>query len=95
MMVTLLAQDPCAVCGWHRTGVMVCTVRVNKRSMRTYGTNLIMLPERCQECGATSKWPGVIDSWRLVPDDAEKVQAYRLRRWPELAAELVGSGGAS
>jgi len=94
-MVTLIAQDPCGACGYVRHGVMVSTVRVNKRSMRTYGTNLIMLPDRCQECGVTSKWPSVIDRWRLVPDDAEKVQAYRLRRWPALAAELTGSGGAS
>lgn len=92
-MITLLTHSPCDPCGFIRTGLMVSVVRINKRSMRTQGTNIIMLPERCRECGRTSAWPDTV-TWQPDPDDAAKIDAYRLRRWPELAAErsLAGAG---
>jgi hypothetical protein len=88
MMITLVSQSPCGLCGFVREGFMVSTVRINKRSMRSHGTNLTFLPTKCQECGWVSPWPPRFIV-RPKPDDAEKITAYRLRRWPELAAEGV------
>lgn len=89
MMITLLTQSPCGLCGYVRGGFMVSTVRINKRSMRSYGSNLSMVPGMCQECGFVSPWPPRL-VMRAAPDDAVKIDAYRLRKWPELADERAG-----
>lgn len=86
MYVTLLTRDPCGICGYLRRGFMFSSVRVNKRSMRTVGTNLVVAPGRCEECGRISGLPSILH-WQVDPADAAKIQAYRLRRWPELATE--------
>ncbi len=85
MTLTFLTSDPCGVCGYHRHGVMVVSMRVNKRSMRSTGTSLCFVLQRCRECNCVT--PLLTEQrWRLDPDSAEMVQAYRLRRWPELEA---------
>jgi predicted Zn-ribbon and HTH transcriptional regulator len=89
MMITLVAHDPCALCGYVREGFMVSTVRINKRSMRSYGQNLRVLPGKCRECGWVAPWPLKV-KLRPAADDLAKIEAYRLRRWPELASERAG-----
>ena len=98
MMVTLIARDPCGVCGFLRRGFSFPTVRINKRSMRSHGVTITVYPGRCEECRAISGVPPSL-WWELEPESAAKVEAYRLKRWPELAAELVApttpGGGAT
>lgn len=88
MMITLLVHDRCGLCGFVREGFMISTVRVNKRSMRSYGTNLSVLPGQCRECLWVSPWAPRV-TLRPTPDDLNKINAYRLRKWPELASEGV------
>lgn len=88
-MITLVAMSPCGLCGYVRQGFAVSTVRINKRSMRSYGSNLSMFPEKCMECGWVSPWPPRF-AVRAAADDAAKINAYRLRKWPELAGERAG-----
>lgn len=88
MTITFLTTDPCGVCGYHRHGVRVVSMRVNKRSMRSTGDSLVMLPYRCRECGRVTGI-AVELAWRLSPESAAKVRAYRLRRWPELTEEAA------
>jgi hypothetical protein len=85
-MVTLVTRDPCW-CGYLREGLLFPTVRINKRSMRSHGVNLGVYPGRCEECGRDTSCDPTRLVWRLDPDSAAKVRAYRLRRWPELAGE--------
>lgn len=85
MTVTFITHDPCGVCGYHRHGVRVTPMRINKRSMRSTGQSLVMLPARCQECGRVTGI-AVELTWRLSPDSAAKVRACRARRWPEMEA---------
>jgi predicted Zn-ribbon and HTH transcriptional regulator len=89
MMISLIARDPCGLCGYVREGFMVATVRINKRSMRTHGNNLSLFPGECRECRWVAPWPAKV---KLCPtaDDAAKINAYRLRKWPELARETSG-----
>lgn len=87
MFVTMIQTDPCGVCGYVRKGYLFPTVRVNKRSIRSVrGTTIRVTLDRCRECGSVTGMPPV-DRWRLLPEDAAKVDAYRLKRWPELAEE--------
>lgn len=92
MTVTLLAHDPCALCGYVRYGFYVSTMRINKRSMRSRGKSLSVLPGRCLECWWVSPWP-VRLALRPEPASEAKIQAYRLRKWPELAAEPTQRAG--
>lgn len=88
MTVTFITADPCGVCGYRRHGVRVTPMRINKWSMRSTGDSLVMLPSRCQECGRVTG-TAVVQTWRLSPDSAAKVRAYRARRWPELTEEAA------
>lgn len=85
MTLTFITHDPCGVCGYGRKGIRVVPMRINKRSMRSTGDSLVILPSHCQECGHVTPLLDV-QTWRLAPDSAAKVRAYRLQRWPELEA---------
>lgn len=88
MTLTFITHDPCGVCGYHRHGVMVVSMRVNKRSMRSVGNSLCFVLQRCRECDRVT--PLLTEQrWRLTPDSAAKVRAYRSRRWPELTEEAA------
>lgn len=80
---------PCLLCGYLHRVIMTATVVVNKRSMRTNGVMLGGYQyARCPECGT----PAGRDSssprtpYRLFPDSAANVAAYRLHRWGTGAA---------
>lgn len=89
MLVTLEANSPCT-CGYLIRLVMVATVRVNRRSMRStgpkiYGFAYNRCPERgtpVQRGGGAPRTPYV-----LMPDSAAEVAAYRRRKWGDDAAE--------
>lgn len=88
MIVTFETCDPCGLCGYLRKGFMFPTVRINKRSMRSHGTTLSVLPGRCEECRFSSGQSPRL-RWVLDPESAREVEAYRLRRWPELVGEVA------
>lgn len=89
-MVTMVSSDPCGVCGYIRKGFMFPSMRINKRSMRPMrSTGVVALavrPGRCPECWTDSGSSPSL-RWVLDPASAVEVEAYRLKRWPELAAE--------
>ncbi|MCW2766718.1 MAG: hypothetical protein JWO11_2677 [Nocardioides sp.] len=88
MMVTLVARYPCNPCGYRLKALLLPSMRINKRSMRSVGTSIGVTDRICPECG-TSTPPTDRLAYRLTPDSAAQVSAYRLRRWPELAKELT------
>lgn len=87
-MVTLVAHDPCGLCGYVREAFMFPSMRINKRSMRSQGTHLVMWFGRCRECNVDTGSPPTVQ-WQLDQASAVKVEAYRLRRWPELSRETA------
>jgi hypothetical protein len=71
-------------CGRAIRLIMTATVVVNKRSLRTVGIILGGFEHtRCPDCGTEVPRSGVVprEPYRLMPDDAAKVAAYRRRRW--------------
>lgn len=84
MNIVLVTRDPCGVCGYHRKGFMFPSMRINKRSMRSVGRHLVVLPGRCEECGMDTGLSRPPLRWQMDSESAEKVWEYRLRRWPEL-----------
>lgn len=87
MTVTLEARMPCTVCGYRLRVIITGSARVNKRSLRLSHT-LSASDRECPECGEPV-WQIAWDRARLRPEDAAKVEAYRLRKWPELAREAA------
>ena len=87
MIVALQTKVSCPSCGHKVRYVAVATVRVNKRSLRTAGTGGLMIgaleARECPGCGQEIPDGRPLDRepYTLVPEDAEKVAAYRLRRW--------------
>jgi hypothetical protein len=63
---------------------MMGTGRINKCSLRITGPLLGALRfTRCPECGSDVRSDGLAprSAYRLVPEDAAKVAAYRMRKW--------------
>jgi hypothetical protein len=98
MTVTLWADSPCLLCGYRIRVLMVATVRVNRRSMRTTGPGLGGFQYvRCPECGTDNRTGIAVaprSPYRLVGEDARRVAEYRHRRWgitggPGVAVERV------
>lgn len=83
-MVTFRTEGPPCSCGLRPRGLEISPVRVNKRSLRTTGLALCVLPWQCVEC-LLPLAQTVARMW-LDPADAVKVDAYRARRWPAEAA---------
>lgn len=86
MMVALVARYPCTPCGYLLKTLLVPSMRINKRSMRSVGISIGIADRACPECGASTSLPDR-PVYRLTADSAAQVAAYRLRRWPELAKE--------
>lgn len=89
-MVALLAHTPCSLCGYRIETLMTGTARINKRSIRISGPLLgAFRYTRCPECRsdvcADEMRPR--SAYRLVPEDAVKVAAYRLRKWGAESAD--------
>jgi hypothetical protein len=84
MFVTLMARTPCLLCGYFHKVLRMTEVRVNKRSLRERGVVLVAVGERlCPECGTRNAGELVpVSAYRLHPEDAAKVEAYRARKWP-------------
>jgi hypothetical protein len=88
MEVTLLTRATCPIDGCCVRGLLFRGFRISKRSMRsTSSPGLAWLPRECPECrhpmAAEDFAPAGLDPKSLV-----EVEAYRLRRWPELSAAL-------
>lgn len=83
MRITLQARSPCALCGFRFRVLMMATVRINRRSMRTTGPMFGTSGERlCPECG----WPNRSDSsprtvYVLDSRSAAAVGEYRKRKF--------------
>ena len=89
MFVMLEARTSCHLCGYNHRVLRFSTVRVNKHSLREQGTSLVSAGAHfCPECGERNAGELMpVSAYQLAPDDAAKVAAYRLRKWPELAQE--------
>jgi hypothetical protein len=86
MIVTLETSVSCPSCRHPIRFVAVATIRVNKRSARTVGNGIILgafEDHRCPQCRKEIPQTGALDRepYRLVPEDAAKVAAYRKRKW--------------
>lgn len=89
-MVTLEARTPCVLCGYLLASWTFPSARVNKRSIRITGPSINCGPLReCPECGTPSAYE-VQTRYRLTAESVAEVEAYRAKRWPELAAALRG-----
>ena len=95
MMLSLECRTRCPMCGYFLSCFAFSTVRVNKRSFRQLpGLYLRTNPGRCPECwfdgclrapaAPTGSFTATL--WTLTASSAAEVDAYRARRWPELAA---------
>jgi hypothetical protein len=87
--VTLKASSPC-LCGYLIPLVMIATVRVNRRSMRSTGPMIgAFIYTRCPECGTPVQRGGGAPRtpYVLVPDSAREVAEYRRRKWGDDAAK--------
>jgi len=84
MFVALECTIPCGLCGCRVQAFMMGTARVNKRSLRVTGPLLgaLRFPS-CPECGTDIRSDGLVprSAYRLCPEDAAKVAAYRMRKW--------------
>lgn len=82
MNVTLLLRFTCHMCGCGLRGHRFSNARVNKKSLRTTGTDLVLINRSCPECGADPSSPYSSFAYRasLDPESAERVKAYRQRK---------------
>lgn len=94
-MVTLTATSPCWLCNYQFKVFRFSSVRVNKNSLREQGVSIVAVgprgakgfPQpphgRCPEC-LEPDVAGLIpvSAYRLDPEDAVAVEAYRAKRWP-------------
>jgi hypothetical protein len=89
-MISVILEWACP-CGATAKGVMVKTVRINKRSMRTLGQGLGFMPRVCRGC--RKALPDTLPAKaRLADDDLVKVNAYRERKgWPPLTTAEVSA----
>ena len=86
MMVALVARYPCNPCGYRLKTLLLPSMRINKRSMRSVGSSIGVTDRACPECGGFTPPPDSL-AYQLTPDSAAQVAAHRLRCWPELAGE--------
>lgn len=88
-MVTLVSRSRCLLCGYLLESWAFPSAQVNKRSIRITGPSLSCGPLRdCPECETPSA-EEVRARYRLTPESVAEVEAYRVRRWPELAQEAA------
>lgn len=89
MLVAMQGRAPCLICGYRlRFVYTAATERIGKRSLRVRAGLGAGEFWRCPECGShTGLSPLRFDQLRLDPPSVAAVNAYRLRRWPELAQE--------
>jgi hypothetical protein len=76
--------SPCVLCGYLIAYIMIGSVVVNKRSLRTTAPMMGMAASwRCPECGThiqnTGTWPRT--PYVLDAESLAKVAAIRKRRW--------------
>jgi len=86
VIVTLETNVKCPKCQHPIRFIAVATVRVNKRSLRTVGSGIILgafEDWRCPGCREVIPRDGALDRepYRVAEKDAVKVAAYRLKRW--------------
>lgn len=83
MFLTLKARLPCALCGYGLTCLIMDTFRVNRRSLRKSSTGpaIIWVDRRCPECGTRNDSRPSSEWYRVTPDSAVQVTAYRERKW--------------
>lgn len=92
-MVTMRCTSPCELCGYLIAHIMVGSVVVNKRSLRTNHPMMGMAAEwRCPECGThvqntgmRPRSPYVLDAKSLA-----EIAATRKRRWGIDEPDAVG-----
>lgn len=82
MFVEMEGRGTCQLCRGPIRWIRWSTVRVNRNSLRDIGTPILVSLDsgRCVECGR----PDFFGPERMVlaPDDADKVRAYRAKKWP-------------
>lgn len=96
-MLSLACRTPCPMCGCLLSCYAFPEARINKRSIRQLpGPYLRTNPGRCPECrfDAHMQMPAMPSTftasrWRLTAQSEAEVEAYRARRWPELAQEAA------
>lgn len=86
MIVTLETRVSCPFCGHPIRYIAVATVRINRRSLRTTGSGVMIgaLEDwRCPACRQELPRDGPLDRepYRLGEEDAAKVAEYRRRKW--------------
>ena len=84
MFVALIATTPCHLCAYRVEILMTGTARINKRSLRVSGPLLGAFRfTSCPECGSDVGTDEMRprSAYQLLPRDAEKVAAYRMRKW--------------
>lgn len=99
MIITLECRAACPVCGYLLAAYAFPTVRVNRRSLRQLpGACLRVNPGRCPECGldaglrSPAPSTALASPWRIRPESAAEIAAYRARRWPEPAPAQEAGG---
>lgn len=82
MWITMEARTPCLLCGYRHRVIRTGPFRVNKRSLRSLGGLVSVGTHFCPECGTRNAGQLIpVSPYRLLPDDASKVTAYRQRKW--------------
>jgi len=83
VFLTLKARLPCVLCGYGLTCLIMDTFKVNKRSLRksSKGPAIIWVDRNCPECLTRNDLQPPYDQYRVTPDGAAKVAAYRQQKW--------------
>lgn len=95
MIVALQTKVSCPSCGHKIRYVAVAGVRVNKRSLRVTGKQVVLAVLEDRECpGCGQEVPAGVpldrEPYTLVPADAERVAAYRREKW-----DIEGGGAGA
>jgi hypothetical protein len=79
--VIVEGREPCLFCGFEVRWIMSTGVRINKRSMRTDGKNIIaQLDHQCPECGRAQMSDMGPLRWVFAPESQVRVDEYREKR---------------
>ena len=82
MMLMLEARSPCLLCGYQLACWAYPHARVNKHSIKVTGPSITAGPYwECPECG-TASVEALHVRYRMRPESAAEVDAYRAKRWP-------------
>jgi hypothetical protein len=78
--VSMRYRGTCGLCGFRLRGVYVCSVRVNKASLRTTHPSICAVDRACPECAFPNAMVPREERWALDADSQTRVDAYRARK---------------